>query len=104
MYISYDKNSVITATSELPFKIKGQTVKKIDLSYSAKEWATLFHEFFRNHKDIDKKSAYEIFCNSSFNLNSTITTLEMIYRNDENHEHIQGISEIISPMMEIMKQ
>ena len=84
--------------------INSDIVKKIDLSYSAKEWATLFHEFFRNHKDIDKKSAYEIFCNSSFNLNSTITTLEMIYRNDENHEHIQGISEIISPMMEIMKQ
>lgn len=32
MYVSYDKNHVITAISKLPFKIKGQTVKKSNIS------------------------------------------------------------------------
>lgn len=63
MYVSYDKNNVITAVSETPFAVSGQNIKKVELPKGVDPNKLVGRELYMKAKKAVKDMRVAVICN-----------------------------------------
>jgi hypothetical protein len=63
MYVSYDKNNVITAVSETPFAVSGQNIRKVELPKGSDPNKLVGRELYMKAKKATKDLRVAVICN-----------------------------------------